>query len=130
MSKLPIDPPAWCCGRSREIFDEIVADLTDAGIVPADIRAVAVLADMQARFERCAALVSDPDRDEYFVNRHGEECEAPHVRRLSALAREMLPYFRQLGMTPAARKTMGIGGKGDSPAPSASIKKFNLKKVG
>ena len=130
MSKLPIDPPAWCCGRSREIFDEIVADLTDAGIVPADIRAVAVLADMQARFERCAALVSDPDRDEYFVNRHGEECEAPHVRRLSALAREMLPYFKTLGMTPAARNTMGIAAKADKPAPSASIKKFNLKKVG
>ena len=130
MSKLPIDPPAWCCGRSAEIYGEILADLTDAGIVPADIRAVAVLADMQARFERCAALVSDPDRDEYFVNRHGEECEAPPVRRLSALAREMLPYFKALGMPPAARNTMGIGGKGDSPAPSASIKKFNLKKVG
>jgi len=130
MSKLPIDPPAWCCGRSAEIYGEILADLTDAGIVPADIRAVAVLADMQARFERCAALVSDPDRDEYFVNRHGEECEAPHVRRLSALAREMLPYFKALGMTPAARNTMGIAAKADKPAPSASIKKFNLKKVG
>lgn len=130
MPKLPIDPPAWCCGRSAEIYGEILADLTDAGIVPADIRAVAVLADMQARFERCAALVSDPDRDEYFVNRHGEECEAPHVRRLSALAREMLPYFKALGMTPAARNTMGIAAKADKPAPSASIKKFNLKKVG
>ena len=130
MSKLPIDPPAWCCGRSAEIYSEILADLADAGIIPADIRAVAVLADMQARFERCCALVNDPDRAEYFVNRHGEECEAPHVRRLSALAREMLPYFRQFGMTPAARQTMGIAAKADKPAAPASIKKFNLKKVG
>ena len=130
MPKLLIEPPAWCRDHSREIFIDILSDITAAGIKQADARAVAVLADMQVRYEQCQQLADDPDRSDYFVNRHGEECEAPHIKRIAILAREMLPYFKALGMTPAARKTMGIDAKGDSPAPAANLERFNLKKVG
>ena len=116
-----VKPPAWCHGRSAEIFSEIMGDLTKSGINHADIRTVAVLADMQTRYEQCHTLAADPDRS--------EECEAPYIKRLAALAREMLPYFRQLGMTPAARKSMQLPAPTDNIESNAALGKFNLKKV-
>ena len=124
-----VKPPAWCHGRSAEIFSEIMGDLTKSGINHADIRTVAVLADMQTRYEQCHTLAADPDRSDYYVNRHGDECEAPYITRLAALAREMLPYFRQLGMTPAARKSMQLPAPTDNIESNAALGKFNLKKV-
>lgn len=103
----PLSPPAGLSPAAAEAWAAIAPWLSAAGIATeADAPLVARLCELGALYR--AALADVHDRGLTIANPSGREVANPNVAIVRGLAADLLRGEQELGLTPAARRSLAV----------------------